>query len=59
MSLDKKNKPNDKLGKKIKIEGQLFPSIAEAARSLGHCRKLIRARINDTKFPEWIEIFEK
>jgi hypothetical protein len=58
MSLAKKNIPNDNLGKKIKIEGQIFPSIAEASRYLGHSRKLIRKRINDKKFPGWIEIVD-
>ena len=58
MSLAKKNIPNDNLGKKIKIEGQFFPSIGEASRCLGHSRKLIRRRINLTKFSEWIELFD-
>lgn len=58
MSLAKKNIPNDNLGRKIKIEGQIFPSIAEASRYLGHSQKLIRSRINDIKFPGWIEIFD-
>lgn len=58
MSLAKKNIPNDNLGKKIKIEGEFFPSIAEASRYLGHSRKLIRTRINDTKFPGWIDLFD-
>jgi len=56
MSLAKKNIPNNNLGKKIQIEGKNFPSIAEASRSLGHSRKLIKTRINNIKFPEWIEI---
>lgn len=59
MSLHKKNIPNDNLGMKIKIEGQSFPSISEGSRVLGHSRKLIRERLNDTKFPGWIKIFEK
>jgi len=39
MSLAKKNIPNDNLGKKMKIEGQFFPSIAEGSRYLGDSRK--------------------
>ncbi len=58
MSLVKKGVPNDNLGKKIKIKGTLFLSIAEASRQLGHSRKLIRTRINAAEFPEWNEIVD-
>lgn len=59
MSLAKKDIPNDKLGRKISICGQIFPSIAEASRVLGHSRKLIRTRINLIEFPDWKEIENK
>lgn len=56
MSLAKQNIPNEALGRKISINGQLFPSIAEASRVLGHSRKMIRTRINSTDFPDWKEM---
>ena len=55
MSLAKKGIPNDKLGKKISIEGKIFPSIAQASRELGHSRKLIRLRMNSVDFPDYNE----
>ena len=56
MSLAKKDIPNDILGKKISINGKLYPSIAQASRDLGHSRKLIRIRINSSDFPDWKEL---
>jgi len=53
MSSIKKGIPNDALGKKICIQGRIFPSIAQASRELGHSRKLIRTRISSSSFPEW------
>ena len=58
MSSIKKGIPNDALGKKISIQGKMFPSIAQASRELGHSRKLIRTRINSSSFPEWEEILD-
>ena len=53
MSVSKKNVPNDILGKKIRILGKEYPSIAQTSRELGHSRKLIRTRINSVNFPEY------
>ena len=49
----KKGIPNDLLGRKISIDGQKFPSVAEASRGLGHARKTIRARLDSIAFPTW------
>lgn len=49
----KKGVPNDLLGRKISIDGQRFPSLAEASRVLGHARKRIRIRLNSIAFPTW------
>ena len=48
--------PNDKLGTSILIEGVTFPSIAQASRDTGHCRKLIRKRCNDPAYVNWVFI---
>ncbi len=53
MSTVKKGVPNDALGVKISIDGKVFPSIAQASRSLNHSRKLIRSRVDSENFPEW------
>ena len=62
MSLVKKNIPNDILvptrSRRIRIQGTIFPSIAQASRELGHSRKTIRDRMHSKDFPEW-EILEK
>ena len=47
--------PNDKLGKKVSIQGSQYPSIAEASRQTNHSRNLIRKRIQDPNYPEWSE----
>ena len=56
MSTIKKGIPNDALGAKLSIDGKVFPSIAQASRSLNHSRKLIRTRIDSEDFPEWKRI---
>jgi hypothetical protein len=58
MSTIKKGIPNDALGAKISIDGKVFPSIAQASRSLNHSRKLIRTRVDSENFPEWKRIFD-
>jgi len=39
--------PNDALGKPVKLNGQIFPSIADASRTTGMARKTIRNRLNN------------
>jgi hypothetical protein len=46
--------PNDLLGKKISIHNVQYQSIAEASRQTGHSRKLIRNRLNDPSWLDWI-----
>ena len=58
LSMAKKGIPNDLLGKKISIDGQKFPSIAEAGRALGHARKTIRIRITSPDYPDWFIIVD-
>ena len=48
--------PRDILGKKILIDNIEYPSIAEASRKTGHCRKLIRERLKNPLWPGWQEI---
>ena len=48
--------PNDKLGKKISINGIVYPSITEASRQTGHSRKYIRNRVNNLDFPDWFSL---
>ena len=50
--------PSDLLGKKITINGQEFPSIAEASRTLGHARKTIRLRVDSLEYSDWLEIVD-
>ena len=56
MSQQKIGIPNDLLGCKVSILGVEYPSIAEAARKLGHSRKLIRSRVNDPQYLDWYTI---
>ena len=56
MSEQKIGIPNDALGRKISILGVEYPSIAEAARKLGHSRKLIRIRVNNPQYSDWYTI---
>ena len=56
MRSSKKGVPNDLLGRKISIDGQEFPSIAEASRALGHARKTIKSRVESSSYPNWKEI---
>ena len=44
---------NDLLGRKVSIDGQEFPSIAEASRVLGHARKTIKMRVESSSYPNW------
>lgn len=53
MRSSKKDVPNDQLGRKISIDGQEFPSIAEASRVLGHARKTIKIRVESSDYPNW------
>lgn len=39
--------PKDILGRRLKIDGIVYPSIAEASRQTGHSRKYLRKRLND------------
>lgn len=56
MRSSKKGVPNDLLGRKISIDGQEFPSIAEASKALGHARKTIKSRVESSSYPNWKEI---
>lgn len=56
MSKAKKGIPNDLLGRRVSIDGQIFPSIAEASRVLGTARKTIRKRVNSPDHPSWYGI---
>jgi hypothetical protein len=56
MRSSKKGVPNDLLGRKISIDGQEFPSIAEASRVLGHARKTIKIRVESSIYPNWKDI---
>ena len=51
--------PKDQLGRPISIRGQIYSSIAEASRQLGHSRKLIRDRVNDPAHKDWYGLSEK
>ena len=42
-----RNRQNDLLGKPLKLNGIIYPSIAEASRATGMARKIIRKRLND------------
>jgi hypothetical protein len=42
-----RNIPNDALGKPIQLNGQIYPSLAEASRATGMARKTIRKKLND------------
>lgn len=42
-----RNIPNDALGKPIKLNNQIYPSLAEASRATGMARKTIRNKMND------------
>jgi hypothetical protein len=53
MRSSKKDVPNDLLGRKVSIDGQEFPSIAEASRVLGHARKTIKMRVESSSYPNW------
>ena len=39
--------PKDLLGRSIRLDGKIYPSLAEASRVTGHARKTIRAWLND------------
>lgn len=51
--------PKDLLGAAVHLEGDTFPSIAEASRRKGYSRKLIRTRVDSPNFPEWYRLSEK
>lgn len=42
-----RNIPKDALGKAIQLDGQIYPSLAEASRATGMARKTIRKKLND------------
>jgi len=48
--------PNDALGRKISVNGTIYPSIAEASRQTGEARKTIRKKIND---PDQTRYYER
>ena len=48
-----RGKPKDQLGLPISIEGETYPSLAEASRRLGHSRKTIRDRLKDPERDNW------
>jgi len=47
--------PKEKLGKKIILDGESYPSISEASRATNHARKTIRAWLEDPKNSRCIE----
>ena len=49
-----RNKPNDKLGRPISIDGVEYPSLAEGSRQTGFARQTIRKRILDPNYPAYI-----
>jgi Photosynthetic reaction centre protein/GIY-YIG catalytic domain len=49
-------KPNNLLGKPIKMDGQIYPSITEASRQTNKARKTIRKRLQDPNDTNCIEI---
>jgi len=49
-------KPNNLLGKAILLDGQIYPSIAEASRQTNKARKTLRKRLNDPNDTGCIEI---
>jgi hypothetical protein len=51
----KRGVPKDKLGKKILLDGQTYPSIAEASRQTTHARKTIRDWLKDANNPRCTE----
>lgn len=51
-----KDRPNNRLGRKIFVRGVFYPSLAEASRETGIARKTIRKKIadlTDTNFVAW------
>lgn len=48
--------PNNNLGRALKLEGIIYPSIAEASRQTGHSRKYLRERIDNPNDSGCIEI---
>lgn len=48
--------PNDALGRPLKLNNIIYPSLAEASRKTGHSRKYIRKRLNDENDLGCIEI---
>ncbi len=42
-----RNIPKDALGKPIQLNGEIYPSLAEASRRTGMARKTIRQKLND------------
>ena len=53
LSKIKKGIPLDQLGKKVSIEGEIYPSIASASRETKRARKYIRDRVNSKDFSDW------
>jgi hypothetical protein len=51
-----RNIPNDALGKPIQLDGQIFPSLAEASRVTGMARKTIRKKLNNPDDTSCIQI---
>ena len=45
--------PNDLLGRKVFVNKNSYPSIAEASRQTGEARKTIRKKLNDSDFPNY------
>ena len=48
--------PNDLLGRKVFVNGNSYPSIAEASRQTGEARKTIRKKVNDASVTNYYEL---
>ena len=56
LSLALKGLPNDKLGKRISVRGQVYPSLAEASRQTTMARKTLRKKLNDPCETDFFEV---
>lgn len=51
-----KGRSNEKLGRKIFIQGTFYPSLAEASRQTGIARKTIRKKLDDFKNTDFFAV---
>lgn len=56
MSMAKRGIPNDLLGRRISVDGQIFPSISEASRQTGIARKTIKKRVDSPDCPLYFDV---